>query len=76
MADAESLSKFLGDARIKIPKNSESLCKPKQDLMKLFQKANRDYIPKRDCPKIAEMADIERIAKNNKSFARFRKLLK
>jgi hypothetical protein len=74
MADAESLSKFLGDARIKIPKNSESLCKPKEALMELFRKANRDYIPKRE--KIAEMADIERIAKNNKSFARFRKLLK
>jgi len=76
MADAESLSKFLGDARIKIPKNSESLCKPKEALRELFRKANRDYIAKRDCPKIAEMADIERIAKNNKSFARFRKLLK
>jgi len=76
MADAESLSNFLGGPRLlKIPKNSESLCKPKEALRELFRKANRDYIAQRDCPRIAEMADIKRMAKNNKSFAHFCELL-
>lgn len=76
MSDAESLKNFLGGARtLRIPKNSESLCKPKETLRKLFRKANRDYNPLRDYPKIAEMANVERIAQNNVSFDRFRKLL-
>jgi len=76
LADAQALSKFLG-AQVNIPANPESICKPKETLSEIFRKAVRsDYSPTRDNPKIAELADVDRLAKGNSSFARFRKLIK
>lgn len=74
LADTKALSRFVGRPNLRIPK-PESICKPKGELRKIFGRINRSYNPSRDNPRIAELADVNRMADNNKSFAQFCRLV-
>lgn len=75
MADTQAISQFVGRANLKIPK-PESICKPKDELKRIFGRINHSYNPSRDNSRIAELVDVNRIADNNKSFAHFCRLVR
>ena len=77
LADPDSIREYLGTrVRVNIPSSATLDCKPKEVMRDIFRKADKGFRPTHDCPRIAEEIDIDKMVKNNKSFARFREKVK
>lgn len=76
LADPETIKQYLGSrVRVDISSSATSHCKPKELMKEMFQKADREFLPSRDNGRIADQINIDEIAKNNRSFACYRKVV-
>ena len=75
LADVEAVRKYLKGV-VPITPSATLDCKPKEVMRGLFRKAGRNFLSDRDGPKMAEMMDLDRASKRNKSLATFREILK
>jgi hypothetical protein len=70
-SDRQALGEVLGAEPVAYPK-PETVCKPKELLATVFEKANKEFDYMRDDPRIAEAVDIERLCQSSASFSEFR----
>jgi hypothetical protein len=76
LSDRDTVKKCLGHrAKIDIPVSAFSECRPKEVMKDVFKKANKDFLPLRDCPTIADQIDIKKL-ELNESFAYFQEKVK
>jgi len=75
LADREALAKSLRVSQVKTPRNPESLCKPEEELGKLFERNGKTYIKSRDAKGIAEFVKLETLTDKCPSFKIFRSSL-
>jgi hypothetical protein len=73
-SDRQALGEVLGTEPVAYSK-PETVCKPKELLATVFEKANKEFDYMRDDPRIAEAVDIERLCQSSPSFSKFRKAL-
>lgn len=71
LADSQALARKLRTRRLRTPANPETLCKPEEELDRLFQLHDKQYIKNRDVEKIIELARLSVIAHKCASFERF-----
>ncbi len=77
LADPEGIEQYLGQrANVKISPSATQDCNPKKIMKDVFRQNERQFLPKRDDPRIAERINIHKIATNNKSFVRFQDKVK
>lgn len=77
LADPDTIREYLGSrARVDISPSKALSCKPKEVMKRVFRQNGREFLSKRDSPRIAERVDIDKIVKNNKSFECFRDRVK
>ena len=77
LADPDAIRECLGPrVEVNIPYQATLDCKPKEVIKDIFRKASKDFYALRDNPRIAEKIDIDKMAKNNMSFDRFRERVK
>lgn len=72
LADPGGIKTYLGQqANVKIPPSATLDCNPKKLMKNIFRQNERQFLPTRDNPGIAEQVNIDKILTTNKSFARF-----
>lgn len=77
LVDPDSIREYLGArVRVNIPSSATLDCKLKEVMRDIFRKAGKGFRPTHDCPRIAEGIDIDKMVRNNESFARFREKVK
>lgn len=77
LADAEAIQEYLGQrADVKISPSDTQDCNPKRIMKNVFRKNGKQFLPTRDNPQIAEEINIDKIVRNNESFALFHKKVK
>lgn len=77
LADPDTIGIYLGQkANVKISPSDTLDCNPKEVMKDIFRRNERQFLPTRDNPGIAERINIDKIATNNKSFLRFQDKVK
>ena len=77
LADPDAVTEHLGPKmKVNIPHQATLDCKPKEVIKDIFRKADKEFIALLHNPRIAEKIDIDKMANQNKSFARFRERIK
>jgi len=73
MSDHDAIRRCVGaNARVSVGQSDITNCRPKEIMKAIFRRNGRDFLPRRDCPKIARETDIERLTRLNESFREFR----
>jgi hypothetical protein len=76
LGDPDAIQSYLGSGMKANIKPSDSLrCKPKETPSNIFKRVGKDFDYIRDNPRIAELCDLDRISKRNKSFAHFMRVI-
>jgi len=75
LADVEAVRRYLKGV-VPVTPSATLDCKPKEVMRGLFRKAGRNFLSDRDGPKMAEMMDLDKASKRNKSLATFREILR
>lgn len=77
LADPEGIKGYLGQrADVKISPSATLDCNPKKIMKNIFRQNQRQFLPTRDNPRIAERVNIDGIGISNRSFARFQNRVK
>lgn len=77
LADPDAITGYLGSKKkVKVPDSATLDCRPKEILKNIFKKAGKDFLNTVADPRIAERVDSDKMAKRNKSFARFLEYIK
>lgn len=77
LADPDAITGYLRPKKkVKIPDSATLDCRPKETLKNIFKKVGKDFLNTVADPRIAERVDSDKMAKRNKSFARFLEYIK
>jgi hypothetical protein len=77
LADPDTIEAYLGQkANVKISPSGTLDCNPKEVMKDIFRRSERQFLPTRDNPGIAERINIGKIVEKNKSFAHFQDKVK
>lgn len=77
LADSDAVTERLGPKiKVNIPPQTTLDCKPKEVIKDIFRKVGKEFVALQDNPRIAEKIDIDKMANQNESFARFRERVK
>ena len=75
LADSTTLSRKFRARRIRTPTNPESICKPEQELKRIYRMYGKIYGKTRDPPLLAACIDFDTVRRRCRSFDRFLSLL-
>jgi len=76
LADPQAIARRIRSSRLRTHPNPEALCKPEEELDRIFELHGKKYLKGRDAEKIAEFVRPRILARKCPSFERFRDSLR